>query len=377
MAKVTQTLNPLHFEDLEPHRFEDLSRQLVYDFRVWANLEATGTLGGDEGFDARGRELIYENEDLDEEEIEEPRYKERLWLIQCKREKTIPPARMGKYLDDIFNNTKEETYGIIFIAACNFSKKTRDTFINRIRNYGVKEFQLWGKAELEDLLFQPKNDHLLFAYFGISLQIRKRSIRTLLRSRIATKKRAVRILENSMMRQALLRDSSDTLYPYSGEIPNFHNRPAWKVYNYEGYKHNGLKFLIGKFPAYLDDDQKHYDFLIELNEGRPSNDPWPKPNEKDIDEVAIRKLWSDLPEKNQVHFLVEGVVEYDNVLAIDEDGDNIFKGPHLYIPFEINRGPFSFFYKYIVIYGKNYRKFHADPRNKIEYFPKNRLKKAT
>ena len=95
MAKVTQTLNPLHFEDLEPHRFEDLSRQLVYDFRTWVNLEATGTLGGDEGFDVRGRELIYDNEDPDEEEIEEPHYKERLWLIQCKREKTIPPARMS------------------------------------------------------------------------------------------------------------------------------------------------------------------------------------------------------------------------------------------------------------------------------------------
>ena len=25
--------------------------------------------------------------------------------------------------------------------------------------------------------------------------------------------------------------------------------------------------------------------------------------------------------------MVEGVVEYDNVLAIDEDGDNIFEGP--------------------------------------------------
>jgi hypothetical protein len=36
---------PLHFEDLEPHRFEDLVRRLIYDFRPWRQLEATGRSG--------------------------------------------------------------------------------------------------------------------------------------------------------------------------------------------------------------------------------------------------------------------------------------------------------------------------------------------
>ena len=31
------------------------------------------------------------------------------------------------------------------------------------------EFYLWGAGELEDMLYQPKNDHILFAFFGISL----------------------------------------------------------------------------------------------------------------------------------------------------------------------------------------------------------------
>jgi len=50
----SRTINPLHFEDLEPHRFEDLARQLVYDFRAWAGLEATGRSGADEGNRKRG-----------------------------------------------------------------------------------------------------------------------------------------------------------------------------------------------------------------------------------------------------------------------------------------------------------------------------------
>jgi len=42
MPSVTRTLGPLHFEDLEPKRFEDLVRQLIYDFRPWRALEGTG-----------------------------------------------------------------------------------------------------------------------------------------------------------------------------------------------------------------------------------------------------------------------------------------------------------------------------------------------
>jgi len=43
---TTKTLNPLPFQDLEPHRFEDLVRQLAYDFRRWKSLEAVGRGGG-------------------------------------------------------------------------------------------------------------------------------------------------------------------------------------------------------------------------------------------------------------------------------------------------------------------------------------------
>jgi integrase len=47
MKKVRpiRTTGPLHFEDLDPHRFEDLVRRLIYDFRPWRHREATGVLG--------------------------------------------------------------------------------------------------------------------------------------------------------------------------------------------------------------------------------------------------------------------------------------------------------------------------------------------
>jgi hypothetical protein len=55
-VKATRTINPLHFEDLEPHRFEDLVRRLLYSFRDWNSIEATGRGGSDDGFDIRAWE---------------------------------------------------------------------------------------------------------------------------------------------------------------------------------------------------------------------------------------------------------------------------------------------------------------------------------
>jgi hypothetical protein len=58
MPLTTRTLNPLHFEDLEPHRFEDMVRQLAYDLKEWKSIEATGRLGDDEEVDIRATEKL-------------------------------------------------------------------------------------------------------------------------------------------------------------------------------------------------------------------------------------------------------------------------------------------------------------------------------
>src|SRR4051794_21236881 len=108
MAQITRTLNPLPFTDLEPRRFEDLIRQLVYDFRTWRALEATGRAGSDDGFDARGWEIVTDVEvgtsadsDDDEQESTTAYLSDRKWLIQCKRERSIGPTKIENYIDEI------------------------------------------------------------------------------------------------------------------------------------------------------------------------------------------------------------------------------------------------------------------------------------
>jgi Restriction endonuclease len=166
MARATRTLNPLHFEDLEPHRFEDLIRQLIYDFRHGRALEALGRSGSDQGIDIRGIELSGisdpnpEDEENDEEDVQpwvrEEESEERVWIIQCKREKNIGPQKARSIITDFFSITQERPYGYILTAACDFSKAARDAFREEMISQGVQEFHIWGKAEIEDQLFLPK-----------------------------------------------------------------------------------------------------------------------------------------------------------------------------------------------------------------------------
>jgi hypothetical protein len=61
------------------------------------------------------------------------------------------------------------------------------------RELGCAEAHLWGKGELEDMLCQPKNDDVLFTFFGISKRIRQRSLSAEVRRRLAVKRKAQRV----------------------------------------------------------------------------------------------------------------------------------------------------------------------------------------
>ncbi len=230
----TKTLNPLPFNDLEPHRFEDLIRQLAYEFRRWKSLEATGRAGSDSGIDIRATELVPVDEELSEEDEDESTegkaFQERVWIFQCKREKALPPTKLRKVIRESLKSLVAPPHGFILAVACDVSKNARDAFREEMVTRGVEEFLMWAKSELEDLLFQPKNDRLLFAYFGISLQPRRRSFSSTLRSDIAKKKQlsALIVAENHRDgKLVLLRDPTDERYPEEpkgNDIP-----PRWRL----------------------------------------------------------------------------------------------------------------------------------------------------
>jgi hypothetical protein len=347
MTKATKTLNPLHFEDLDPHRFEDLVRQIIYDFKAWRSLEPTGRLGSDDGYDARGHEIVDEQTESETEDTDDrdddpqiPASPDRLWQIQCKREKSITPVKIRKYVDEMLNAPSTPPYGIIFAAPCDFSKKTRDNFAQKIREKGVQEFHLWGKADLEDMLLQPKNDHLLYAYFGISLTIRRRSLKTQIRSILATKRKSVKHLgptdRNSYV-EVLLRDAEDTHYPFKGEVKDFKTNPRWEKVYFVGHYHHGIRILKAKYYAYREmDDQTRellsWDFSNEVNLAKPHNDPWNVEPESESESFQRGyAFWDRIGKANQAYFEIEGLIPYERIIEIDPLGDGIVNCPQLFI----------------------------------------------
>ena len=219
-------------------------RQLIYDFRDWRYLEPTGRGGADDGYDARGIEKASgDAEPTRDDEGATPPGDGRVWLIQCKREKAISPKNLSQYLDDLPDASKEGIYGLIFAAACDFSKAAHDLFRAKARELGFAEAHLWGKAAIEDQLYQPKNDHLLFGYFGFSLKTRQRSVKTEVRARLATKRKAQRHLEPGM--PVVVRDATDERYPYRDEDKTkpIMARCRWTVLRFEGCHHDGLHFI--------------------------------------------------------------------------------------------------------------------------------------
>ena len=343
MKSPSKTTGPLHFEDLEPHRFEDLVRQLIYDFRTWKSLEGLGRSGSDEGFDVRGVQIIesLDSDDPDREDEdnqEASNGSERLWLIQCKREKSIPPKKLAKYAKATVGT---DLYGVIFAACCDFSKRARDSFLTKMRTKGVQEVYVWGKAELEDMLFQPKNDHLLFAYFGISLAIRRRSLRTEIRSKLSMKRKAINSLgplQRADHKSILIRDANGSSYPYKDE--DFGKNPSFYESYFLGHYHDGIICKVKEFFAYLHPDRKQWDYVSNFNETEYSRfmgkfyeseerrKRWEERN-------PIEQFWTKIPEESQAMLEVIWRIPYNFIVAIDPDGDEYEECPHIYLAFDL------------------------------------------
>ncbi|MEN8134724.1 MAG: hypothetical protein ABFS18_04205 [Thermodesulfobacteriota bacterium] len=364
MTKASRTLNPLHFEDLEPHRFEDLTRQLIYDLRDWSALEATGRSGGDDGYDVRGIERVLTEPVEDEEEVG---VSEKIWLIQCKREKSITPKKIQKYIDECLQEKKESIAGVLFVAPCNLSKKTRDAFYDKMREYDIEDCILWGNGELEDQLFQPKNDHLLFAYFNISLKVHRRSRKSQIRSKLAIKRKALKNL--TIGQTVLIRDPEAYSYPNPDEIEDFKTNRPWLVYQISGHYYDGIKILIGRFFAFLDENGVNHDFAHICNDAFEREDHWRKQTDPDI-RNKIWEFWDKIPEISKGWLTVDRRIPYENILAIDEDGDEYVRGPHLYVPFTRKNGPFEDgLFATLTTNGYSGRKIYPKQDDRIEYFP--------
>jgi hypothetical protein len=393
MPEATRTLNPLHFEDLEPHRFEDLVRQLIYGFRSWHSIEAVGRKGSDEGIDIRAVERAYrqdQGERLEEAELQEEEngevapipVEDRVWIIQCKREQRMGPSRVQKVTEENLSGFEEPPDAYVLAAACDFSKSARDAFREVVVAYSLEDFYLWGKAELEDMLFRPRNDHLLFAYFGISLQVKRRSMKSEARARLTTKRKLVRALgeiRSVHFDPVLIRDPEDERYPEVKDPDAFLDDPSgWRYWEVLGHvPPEKLAIITKKSYAYFDSNSEEWDAFLE------SDDSWPPhPELVGIPTETLQSLrnrrsdyWSywreEVPDHQQAWLLELRFIPYERIIAVDEIGDAHHEPPHLLVDYHSNGSPFEDRVVKVVQSNAGYanRIARVDDLSEIDYFP--------
>ena len=371
-SNITKTLGPIHFEDPDPHRFEDLVRELVYDFKDWQSIEATGRGGSDDGFDIRAYERIddatAESEEYDSGEETPHPMEGRVWMFQSKREKEIGPARVASIVSDGVD-PKIPPYGYVLAAPANFSKASYDKFREELRKRGVMEFYLWGRAALEDMLHLPKNDHILFTFFGISLLSKRRSRATQIRAVVSAKNKLLKLLgERPQNRPVLLRDTNDVHYPYKAEYKDFKKHPRWKEYPAVEMHPSGLIVQVAKYYAFRDPIKKEWDFSDAVNLVNRQVDDEERQENYDLRQ-RVEDFWEFFQRSNQTTFVVDGFVRFDSIVVIDSEGDSLYQFPHIYVDFRSNRGPFDGFFEYLSI-----SEYHQEPvkgLKRVKKFPAN------
>jgi hypothetical protein len=351
-SSITKTLGPIHFEDLDPRRFEDLVRELVYDFKDWQSIEATGRGGSDEGFDIRAYEslgnVVGETDEYDLSEEATHPMEGHVWMFQCKREKEIGPTRVASIISDGVD-PKTPPYGYVLAAPANFSKASYDKFREELRKRGVMEFYLWGRAALEDMLHQPKNDHILFTFFGISLISRRRSRATEIRAVVGAKNKLMKLLgEHPHLKPVLLRDTKDVHYPYEAEYKDFKKRPRWKEYPVVEMHPLGLVVQVAKHFAFYDPVKKEWDYSDAVNLVYRQSDNEERREKHDLRQ-RVEGFWEFFQKSSREMFVVNGLVRFDSIVVIDSEGDSLHKFPHVYVDFQGNRAPFVGFYQYLEI----------------------------
>ena len=348
-------MNPLPFSDLEPHRFEDLVRQLAYDLRRWKSLEATGRGGADGGVDIRAIELVPVDQEPTEDEEEKDEksahdFIERQWIFQCKREKALAPKRIRMIVEESLAASQTRPYGFVLAAACDISKLARDAFREEMVSRRIEEFFIWAKSELEDLLFQPKNDRLLFAYFGIAIQPRRRNLASVLRSEITKKKQLTALIGEEDQRNGkliLLRDPTDDRYPHDPKEKE--PRARWLLCRALSLRTPGrLIVLQHEYLAATTVDGKRWDAIFDrdtimhMAEGElKSAHAW-SVDEMSHSDRSAHGFWNEyIDESRRAILKIRRAVPLDRILALDPLGDGYFPVPHILVEFVDKTGPFT------------------------------------
>jgi hypothetical protein len=211
----------------------------------------------------------------------------------------------------------------------------------------VQEAYLWGHATIEDFLYQPKNDHLLFAYLGISLQIRRQKLSFSIRRTVALKRKLSKAIQNTSSETPIvIRDIDDKRYPYTEGKNLLEGNFLWLPCYSKGISYEGLRVVCRRYFAYFDHQRKQWDYASGVNLAYPPRDknPWydvQSAREQEPLTSELRATWMALPRLNQRQVLFIGVIPYEDIIEVDDVPDIELKILTVFVTFQGQQPPFA------------------------------------
>jgi hypothetical protein len=133
----------------------------------------------------------------------------------------------------------------------------------------------------------------------------------------------------------LLRDPSDDSYPFVKDDEAKLKR-GWHVVEFAGHHLDCIKLKWRSFFAYLSMDGRRWDYANVYDDRGiiGFHDPWLFRDEADrLAELReqVSTFWHEsIPETEQARFDVHCLISYDDIIEIDERGDDIASMPHVF-----------------------------------------------
>jgi len=312
MTQPTRTINRLHFEDLDPGRFEDLSLALVYRLRQWQDIHHDGRTGADNGVDIRAIECALDGT-------------LRMWAVQCKRYRALAGADAKSAVREAVAKAAVPPDVILLIVGCDVSLATRNGFEAAASAAGIGEAVLWTASKLETMLYSDHPD-LLFSYFGISLVRRERTREDNLRRFLAMKRKMMRIFPSGYKPKVVVHSIEDELYPEIDTAAMGRISPWFRV-EFAGLYHAGIEVYLGIDEIIVD---RHDGAWAEVSYGVGGLTTAQQP----VHVFAGTRY-------DVVKAFTIGRIPFRNIFEADEHGDEYYPEPHLYCRFANQGTPYE------------------------------------
>jgi hypothetical protein len=97
--------------------------------------------------------------------------------------------------------------------------------------------------------------------------------------------------------------------------------------------HMGLGLVYKRYFAFLDAKQETWDMANAHNDAALSEhfDPWNGTGEDHKIRGDISNFWSTIEETERAWFEVIAFIKFDDIIEIDEMGDDMTKNPHIFV----------------------------------------------